>query len=517
MNTQDAQYKTIQDLAILYELALNIGRSLDLKENCDRALKPLMARKNLKYAGLWLKQSLLEPGQTDYYLAYASPRFWIEEKQLSFTHPLFTTLALGETFTIVDSASTPDQFQALITEKKVRQGRFVILRLGEIGILKLYASTHATGLERQEIIKLLSVVDSFTSSIQACLAHQLAIYENEQRRRTELALRQAEMVLAQQLQELSYRNRALQQAKQEVDSKNSHLETALIALKQAQTHVMQEKLMGLGQLVAGIAHEINNPISFIYGNIPHLQAYINELITLLKVYQQAYPQPDPIVQAKVQESDLAFLLEDIPRLLDSMELGSERIRQIVLALRSFSRLDESERKSVDLHLGLENTLMLLQHRLQARPDRPEIQVYRHYGDLPLVDCYPSQLNQVFMSILSNAIDALDEGVQQRVSTLGAPLTPWITLRTEVDGANVRIAIANNGPPIPEIIQQRIFDPFFTTKPIGQGTGLGLSISYQIVTENHGGQLQCISTSEQETEFRIELPHGQGEHHNFNAS
>jgi signal transduction histidine kinase len=266
--------------------------------------------------------------------------------------------------------------------------------------------------------------------------------------------------------------------------------------------IQTEKLSSIGQMIAGVAHEINNPVSFIYGNLPHANQYIKDLLNLIDLYQQHYPHPAPAIQDVKETINFDFLVEDLPKLLSSMKIGADRIRQIVLSLRNFSRLDEAERKPVDLHEGIDNTLLLLKHRLKAKGDRPDIQVIKEYGQLPLVECYAGQLNQVFMNLLSNAIDALEESV---VGNEEQP-SPCIWIHTEVqDDGRVAIRIADNGTGITEEARQRIFDPFFTTKPVGKGTGLGLSISYQIVVEKHGGQLQCFSNPNQGTEFLIQMP------------
>ncbi|MBD2386368.1 ATP-binding protein [Cylindrospermum sp. FACHB-282] len=277
------------------------------------------------------------------------------------------------------------------------------------------------------------------------------------------------------------------------------------------TRLLQnEKMAALGQLVAGIAHEINNPISFIYGNLSYATQYVQDLVYLLQCYQQQYPNAYVAMQAEMKGIELDFIIEDLPKLLSSMMVGANRIHEIVLSLRNFSRLDEAEFKSVDIHEGIDNTLIILQNRLKYQPDRPEIKVFKEYGNLPLVECYAGQLNQVFMNILANAIDALSESYQLSVICFDfAPVTPkplTIHIRTEVtDDNHIIIHIIDNGPGIPESIQKRLFDPFFTTKSVGKGTGLGLSISYQIIVEKHGGQLNCISTQGKGAEFIIKIP------------
>lgn len=285
------------------------------------------------------------------------------------------------------------------------------------------------------------------------------------------------------------------------------LSQALHDLQETQTQLIQtEKMSSLGQLVAGIAHEINNPVNFIYGNLGHMAAYTEDLLELVALYDRSYPDPHPDLQHRIEEIDLQFLREDLPKTLASMKMGADRIRKIVLSLRNFSRLDQADMKRVDIHEGIDSTLLILQHRLKAKAEEPEIQVIKDYGNLPLVECYAGQLNQVFMNLISNAIDALEDWnfcrSPQQIETNPAILR---ICTKQLNNDRVAISIADNGGGIPETVQRHLFDPFFTTKPVGKGTGLGLSISYQIVTEKHGGTLRCISTPGQGAEFMIEIP------------
>ncbi|MEG4012457.1 MULTISPECIES: ATP-binding sensor histidine kinase [unclassified Microcoleus] len=285
------------------------------------------------------------------------------------------------------------------------------------------------------------------------------------------------------------------------------LQKALDDLKQAQAQLIQtEKMSSLGQLVAGVAHEINNPVNFIYGNLSHASEYSEQLLHLIALYQDSNPSPQPEIQNYIEEIELEYLLEDLPKLFSSMQLGATRIREIVLSLRSFSRLDEADIKSVDIHEGIESTLLILRNRLNKKADNSAIQVTKNYGELPLVECYPGQLNQVFMNVIANAIDALEQRDRHRSQTQMKENSSTILIVTEVIDCDwIRIRIADNGTGVTEEVRTKLFDPFFTTKPVGSGTGLGLSISYQIVVEKHGGQLNCVSTPGQGAEFIIEIP------------
>lgn len=278
-------------------------------------------------------------------------------------------------------------------------------------------------------------------------------------------------------------------------------------LTKTQSQLIQaEKMSSLGQLVAGVAHEINNPVNFIHGNLTHIKEYAYNLMDMMQLYQKHYPNPVDEIQAEAEEIDLEFVQEDFQKILDSMKLGTERIRQIVLSLRNFSRLDEAEFKAVNLHEGIDSTLLILQHRLQEKPECSMIEVVKEYGNLPLVECYPGQLNQVLMNILAYAIDALFEQNAKRTFLEIKEHPSQITIRTLViDVIWVQITIADNGSGMPEQVKQQIFNPFFTTKPVGKGTGMGMSISYQIITEAHKGKLECFSTLGQGTEFIIKIP------------
>lgn len=300
---------------------------------------------------------------------------------------------------------------------------------------------------------------------------------------------------------------ALQSLQHQLQGKNTQLQQTLEELQNTQAQlIQQEKAIALGQIVAGVAHEINNPMSFIYSNIAPAQEYMSDLLSLIELYQEEYPNPSDQIREKIKEIDLDFLATDFHKLMDSMKTGSERVRTIVLGLRTFSRLDESDFKTVDLHEGLDSALMILQHRLQIQENTRSIQIVKTYNDLPPVVCYARQINQVFFNLLENAIDTLElrfakDGGEDRSID---PPTIWIS--TELSASEtILIRIKDNGMGMSEDVKKRLFTPFFTTKPVGQGKGLGLSSSYQIIVEQHQGQLRCHSVLGKGTEFAIEIP------------
>ena len=285
----------------------------------------------------------------------------------------------------------------------------------------------------------------------------------------------------------------LQQLNGELVSQTQELNQALQELRQTQAQLIQtEKMSSLGQMVAGFAHEINNPITFVAANLNYASTYMMQLISLVQLYQQQYPHPPVVLQEKITDLDVDFVVDDLPKVLASMQAGTDRIHQLVLSLRNFSRLDEAEMKPVDIHEGINNTLVILNHRLA-----PEILLVRQYNELPLVECYPAQLNQVFIHLVNNAIDALLSQSNQ--------VRKQITIQTEVLNLNeVKICIEDNGPGISSEVCRKLFDPFFTTKPVGQGTGLGLAICYQIM-EKHHGKVEVASEVGQGAKFTITLP------------
>ncbi|MFH7024507.1 MAG: ATP-binding protein [Heteroscytonema crispum UTEX LB 1556] len=303
-----------------------------------------------------------------------------------------------------------------------------------------------------------------------------------------------QMAIYLHLLELYQQSIAAEKATQE---KAEAHQKALKELQKTQVQLIHaEKMSSLGQLVAGVAHEINNPMNFISGNLHYARNYVNDLLNVLQLYQQEYPHPSSEFQKQIQARELDFLIEDLPKVLSSMKVGTDRICNLVRSLRNLSRTDGAKINRVDIHEGIESTLLILQNRLKPNGKYPGITVVKNYGNLPIIECYSEQLNQVFMNIISNAIDALEESTTEN---------PQIQIRTQqIDEHHIAIQIADNGLGITETVKKRIFDPFFTTKDVGKGTGLGLSISYQIV-EKHGGTLKCISAPEKGTEFLIEIP------------
>lgn len=325
-------------------------------------------------------------------------------------------------------------------------------------------------------------------------------------------LKKANEILKQDIIRQQEAETSLRISESESRKQAQQLEMAIDKLQKTQAKLIQvEKMSGLGQLVAGIAHEINNPINFIYGNITHATAYIQDLIELVQLYQSNYSTPVEAIQEFTDEIELDFLITDLPKILHSMQSGSERIRHIVQSLRNFSRLDEAAVKEVDIHQGIESTLLILQHRLKGKLGNPNIKLCKDYGNLPKVECYPSLLNQVFMNLINNALDALENQSPPQVITIKTRVCTVDSCQLEehpdslFSTSYVKISIADNGRGMDPKVQQRIFEPFFTTKPVGKGTGLGLSISYQVVVEKHYGRLEVISAPGEGTELTIEIP------------
>lgn len=393
--------------------------------------------------------------------------------------------AKAEASLVGDRYIISEQPKSLLCIPIINQGKL-------LGILYLEnnLTVGAFTRDRLEILQLLTT--------QAAISLENAILYNN------LAEANQQLIEYNHILEAKVENRT-----QELNHKNQSLQQALEKLQTTQSQLIQsEKMSSLGQMVAGVAHEINNPINFIHGNISHTNKYFHDLLDLIKAYQQEYPNPSAVVAEKIEEIDMNFLAEDLPKILNSMTVGSSRIRNIVLGLRNFSRLDESEMKPVDIHEGIDSTLMILQHRLQEQNHRQKIEVIKEYTYLPQINCYAGHLNQVFMNILSNAIDTLEESLVSNMSVVDDRVSKNLTIRicTEVvENNKLRIRFTDNGCGMTEKVQQKIFDPFFTTKPVGSGVGLGLSISYKIVVDKHNGQLSCTSTIGKGTEFVIEIP------------
>ncbi len=368
--------------------------------------------------------------------------------------------------------------------------------------------TTAIAYATREKLNLLDVMNQLTVELENQAKHKALILQIFQGVSLIFALLIISRLLY--LQQLKRKNEKLKLSKFKLEKKTQELEQALKQLKQTQTQLVQsEKMFALGKLVAGIAHEINNPINFIQGNINCTSENVQDLLSLVQLYQKYYPNSPEEIQLELETIDFNFLQEDLPKLLASMQKGTGRVQKIVQSLRTFSRLDESELKDVDIHEGIDSSLMLVQHRLNAENNGFTIEVVKEYQQLPRVTCYPGQLNQVFMHILNNAIDVLEERWKKHQSLDQFPVqtnTPQVDIRTEsVNSQQVRITIADNGCGIKKEILPHIFDPFFTTKPVGQATGLGLGISYQVVVEKHRGQLISNSVLGQGTELTIEIP------------
>ena len=321
-------------------------------------------------------------------------------------------------------------------------------------------------------------------------------------------------IVLRQIDKLEKLNRALEESVAREREKTAHLKTAMSELKRAQTQLVQsEKRSSLGQLVSAVAYEVTNPINFIYGNLIYANEYSQKMIDLLQLYEQHYPSHSPEIQAQIEAVELEFIVEDLPKLLGSMKVGANRIREIVQSLRNFSRIDEADIKPVDIHDGLDSALLILSNRLKPKPDRPAIHLIKEYGSLPLVECYPVQINQVFMNVLTNAIDALEDAfVNNNLSShYGDKEEPvkcgQIGIVTEICPGEkaVAVRIEDNGWGMTQTVRQKIFEPFFTTKPVGKGAGIGLTISHEIVVEQHGGKLTCNSAPGEGTQLIIEIP------------
>lgn len=460
---------TDQDIVNYWTIGLNLS-TIKAKSVIDRSLPAIDPE-----ASLWSAQKSMEQWQTS---------------------ALIVSSDRGEFMGVIDRASwlkTLDPAEMYRTMLQLQQN--------------LESKTEAldrTNTDLQEEIVKRKNAENNLEIIQKNLASNVAECTDE--------LKVANEQLKQEILRQQEVEAALRKSEAQSREQARQLEIAIEKLQKTQAKLIQmEKMSGLGQLVAGIAHEINNPINFIYGNITHATTYITDILKLLDLYQKTYPNSSEEIEEIIEEIELDFLMKDLPKLLHSMQAGAERIRQIVQSLRNFSRLDEAAVKEVDLHEGLESTLMILQHRLKGKLGKPNIEIYKDYGNLPKVECHPSLLNQVFMNLLNNALDALENKEAPQLITIktraftieSCPLENHL----DPEGAKeyVRISIIDNGRGMDETVQKRLFEPFFTTKPVGKGTGLGLSISYQIVVEKHYGRLDVISAPDRGTELIIEIP------------
>jgi len=474
----EAQFRQLQDQEKLLKrrLSSQIRSSLELEQILKTAVSEICSLLHIdRCQFLWYHPyktpPRFEPMEVAGKLSVNKGVKWNTADELL---PDFPLMIQQQSLLRIDDIASDSQLNGKSRDRFLDDGLQALLivplqtRSNKIGVVVCEHYQESRYWSEQEVELIVSVVDQLSSAID-----QAELYAHS---RTTAAL-------------------ATAQAEQ--------LKQALHDLKAYQAQLVQtEKMSTLGTLVAGVAHEINNPTSFIYGNLHYAKEYTEDLLKMLQLYQQYYPDPAPEIQDHAQDIELEFLMQDLPKTLGSMEIGAERIRHLVLSLRNFSRLDQAQMQPMDIHEGMESTLLLLRNRLKGNGHNPEIKLVKEYGELPLVECYPSQLNQVFMNLLGNAIDALEEVVARN----GATFSPMIRICTEAPSADyVRVRISDNGSGIADEVKVKLFDPFFTTKPIGKGTGLGLSISYQIIVDKHKGILQCQSTPGQGTEFIIEIP------------
>ncbi|MEB3283287.1 MAG: GAF domain-containing protein [Lyngbya sp.] len=499
-------YKEVQDLNInleqqVQERTSQLQRTLDFAKALERVTDQIRSTLDLRTTMLRIVREVRALIKTDRVLIY---------KLINDQEGEVIVEAVGEEISSVIGIKTPGGCFPNDCENRYRKGEFgAIVDLYEANLPACYQEF----LESVQVRANLVVPIGTNQELWGLLiVHECNKPRNWQPEEIDLISQLADQVAIAITQAELYEKACI--AAENEKAKAVQLSQTLEELRQTQTQLIQtEKMSGLGRLVAGIAHEINNPVSFIYGNLGYTSEYSDNLLYLLQLYQKYYPQPPAEIQDYIESIELEFMASDLPKIVSSMRIGADRIRQLVLSLRNFSRLDEAEIKAVDIHEGIDNTLMILQHRFRESSSFSEVQVIKNYGDIPPVECYASLLNQVFMNIISNGIDSLEEklnqlnnkdlqasiyspqiGIETSVIAEGTSLNPW-----------VKISITDNGLGIKPEHLPHIFDPFFTTKPIGKGTGLGLSISYQIIVDKHRGTLQCISQPEKTTEFIISIP------------
>lgn len=468
--------------ALLFQLASQIRNSLELDTILETAvteIRTLLRIDNCSF--LWY---FADPNCHSICVTHEArnpqTQSLLGESSLPHDNPLMATIGNLEPLRIADIRKGSDlevEMRSLLTDWGIKSGLILPLKTqtGQLGAIICSNFNSDRNWSDREVELLQGVVD------------QLAI-----------AIEHAELFAKISASALAAQTQARQ------------LETVLRDLRQTEALLIQtEKMSTIGQMLAGIAHEINNPVNFITGNLLHAKNYILELINLIDYYQQYYPNPVPEIQEYIQDIELDFLTEDLPKIMSSMQMGADRINEIIVSLRNFSRTDRDEMNPANIHEGIDSTLLILRNRMKPCGNYPGITLIKEYGNLPPVECYIGQLNQVFMNIISNAIDALEELRCKEEKTRKNNtdyLKPKIWIRTELlDNNQVVIRIRDNGPGIPKTILNRLFDPFFTTKPLGKGTGLGLSISQQIIVEKHGGVLECISEPGKGTEFSISIP------------
>ncbi|BAY61014.1 GAF sensor signal transduction histidine kinase [Calothrix brevissima NIES-22] len=475
----DEMHKSAEQRRILFDLVVKIRESLDLETIFSTIVQEVRRSLRCDRVGIF---------RFDSHVNFCSGEFIAEDVLPQFNSTLAVKMqdyCFGEEFTLqyrqgkaqvisdVNKISTKLPHLDLIERFQIKAEIIVPLMEGDElwGLLCIHQCTHARNWGEAEL--------EFANQVAAQLS---------------VALRQANL-----FQQSSLLGQTREEANQ--------LANALNELRTAQMQIIHaEKMASLGQLVAGVAHEINNPINFIHGNLEHAHQYTQELLKFVNLYRHHHPYAATEIQEFWQKAEIEFLFDDLPKLFQSMQVGTERIRNIVTSLRNFSRLDEAEFKQANIHEGIDSTLMILQHRLKTSSDRQTIHVSREYDSLPVIECYPGQLNQVFMNLLSNAIDALEERNARLSPEVIAAKPSAIRISTSLLNQDwISIRIIDNGLGIDETVISRLFDPFFTTKVVGKGTGLGLSISYQIVTDKHHGKIYCHSEVGTGTEFVVELP------------